>query len=107
MKALKAVDFAAAKAKTKKVEIPELGGFLYFKQLSVAEHQEFANRDGKFDLGALLRLALKDEAGNDIFDDKSVNILLEANLTLALRIFNEWQKFNGLDAASIEAVEKN
>lgn len=107
MKALKAADFAVAKVKTKKVEIPELGGYVYFKQLSVAEHGGLVSKDGKTELGSLLKLALRDEAGNPIFDDKSINFLFDTNLTLATHIFNEWQEFNGLDYKAVETAEKN
>jgi hypothetical protein len=102
LRALKAADFAAAKVKTKK-----LGGYVYFKQLSVAEHSALVTKDGKTELGSLLRLGLCDEAGQPIFNDENIKTLLEVNLTLATRIFSEWQEFNGFDYKAVENAEKN
>lgn len=101
------------------IHVPEWGGELRVRALSVAERQRFENHtirasaanNGKPNMielrERLLAMSIVDDAGNRMFTDKEVAKLSDLDGAVADRVFDEIRDFNGMADGSIEAEVGN
>jgi len=105
MRQLTAADFK--QAETKKVEIPELDGFVHIKKLSVKDAKQFQKDDlSSIDRGEeMIVMAVVDESGNRIFS--SVEQLEESGIEHFQKLTESILEFNGLSNKELKEIEKN
>jgi hypothetical protein len=106
---------AAQDFKTVDVEVPEWGGSLRLRTLSVAGRDAVqaaaTDLSGKVNptrFAALLivRTAI-DESGQRLFSDEEANVIAEKGPEAFQRVFDAASKLNGFGAESVDAAEKN
>ena len=119
-KVLSKQDILQAKdVKIEQVEVPEWGGHVYVRSISALERglieedaAKFKESKGK---GSFARtftvkfasLALCDEKGKRLFDDKDIALLQEKNAAAISRIAEAAQRLSGFSQEDMEELEKN
>lgn len=94
-----------------RLELPELGGFVYVKGMSGGERDEFERscRDPKGRLrgNVRARLAVRtlvDEDNTRLFTDDDVQMVGRIRVDILQRIFNTAQKLSGISDADVEEL---
>jgi hypothetical protein len=87
-------------------EVPEWGGTVYIRKLSVHDLKKTGFFDGSGDPNDIpvkvVTACLADEAGAPLFSEEDVEELSESSFQVILRVFAECAKVNGLAAAELE-----
>ncbi len=102
----------------KEVEIPEWGGSVFIRPITLQEQATLADMGAKFERGSvvvrmkhvtlqLVRWAVVDVDGAAIFDEKDVEILMNKTASAFLRLQDAILKYSGLTEKSREELEKN
>ncbi len=119
VKILSRDDFLSIKKEI--VEVPELGGSIYIKELggkSLLQYrekiEEFQRQDtelnesNSLDLMALLvSLTACDKEGNLIFSEKDVRLLAESHIGVLIRLSTKALEMTGLEKDAIQEVSAN
>ena len=105
---------AANDANLLKVAVPEWGGDLYIRVMTVGERDAYENEwQRKKDTGVedfrtkFLVRCLVDEKGNRLFDNGDVQRLAEKSARVMNRVWLAAMEHNNLSDASIEELAKN
>lgn len=88
------------------VDIPELGGQVWIRPLTVAQVMELSRAGATTDAEALPRMIVMvvcDETGARLFTDQDLPVLGDLPVGLAGRIMQAIQKFGAMDAATGKA----
>ena len=101
MKQLTRSDILRASLRRKRVDVPEWGGYVYVRELTVAEvdslGRELQRGDLPPDLRArLIRMATVDEQGNPIFQRGDEERIAQGGAAPLLRLSNEILAVSGL-----------
>jgi hypothetical protein len=99
-----------APRKTTRVDLPELGGEVFVRQMSARERIEFLQRagDDRDTTGAWLVSRLTVDAdGNALFTEKDIEALQDRPFGVIDRIAEAVLKLNGLHRDSAEAAAGN
>ena len=104
---LKAQDVA-----TKDVAVPEWGGDIRVRSMTVAERAEFVRRSGSSEerdaIGAWLVATLSVDAGGaQLFKPEDVAALVQRNFRALDRVMATIFELNALDAKKVEEAAKN
>jgi hypothetical protein len=88
-----------------KVTVPEWGGDVYLRVLTVADQIDLAEgvKPAETPIQVLL-LCLVDENGTRIFTDEDADELAKEEFPVVLRLFGEAAKLNGLTSNELEAA---
>jgi len=102
------------------VEVPEWGGTVYVRSITAAERglieaaaASFKEKKGKDDSFArtftvkFASLAICDESGQRLFDDKDIALLNQKNSAAVSRIAEAAQRLSGFTKQDMEEMEKN
>jgi hypothetical protein len=97
---------------TKDVEVPEWGGSIRVRTMTVAERNEFARKaasgtDSVNVSAWLVSLVAVDEKGAALFKPEDVKALEERNFKAIDRIVDAILQVNGIGQKQVEAAEKN
>lgn len=105
---------------TEKLEVPEWGGAIYVRSISAAERglieegaARFKESKGKNDTFArtftvkMVSMAVCDEHGQRLFDDKDIVLLQQKNAAVISRIAEVAQRLSGFSKQDLEELEKN
>ncbi len=87
------------------VPVPEWGGTVHIRVLSVAEMELLQN--AKHGAADLVARTCCDAQGNRLFTDEDAKALREKSQVAITRIMTAFNKANGLGDDEIEAAEKN
>jgi len=99
--------------RTTKVEVPELGGTVHVRALSVAEGTALSKvMDGTEDNAEIcatqLAAYLADEGGNQLLTkDEALQLMDRSGAVEILRILKAGNEFNSLNGAAVEKAEGN
>jgi hypothetical protein len=101
---------AANDVEVRDVEVPEWGGAIRVRSMTVAERNEFAARAGKesnISVGTWLvsRLAI-DEEGNPVFKPEDVAALEAKNAKALDRLVSAVLQLNSVDEKKVDEAEK-
>lgn len=103
--------FAVPAPKVQRIEVPELGGFVWIKQMSAGERDRFEvdhEASKKRDLRARVTAAsVCDEQGNLLFGPADVPQLSALPAAALEPIVNATIKLNAISDADVEELEKN
>lgn len=93
----------ARKAEVTPIEVPEWGGTVYARRLSVGD----VEASGAYEAGSnstvlMIITCLADEDGNRLFTEKDIASLTAAELPVIMRVFAEVAKINGLETDDLE-----
>lgn len=110
-KQLTAVDFNAPSLK--RIDIPDLNGFVYIEKLSVQQSLLFTankNKEGSKSTDMektqiMVMQSVTDDKGVKVFTD--VDQVIKSNLCEFKLLTNEILDFNGLSDTSVEKITKN
>lgn len=104
----------ATDVQVKKVEVPEWGGDVYIRVMSVGERDEYENEWIKAkDKGManfrtkFLAKCLCDEKGVRIFSDSELHELSKKSAVVMNRLWNEAMEFNALQSDGVEQAAGN
>jgi hypothetical protein len=90
-------------------EVPEWGGTVYIRKLSVLDLKKTGFFDGSGDPNDIpvkvVASCLADEEGTPLFSEEDVAKLSESSFQIILRVFAECAKVNGLAAGELEGME--
>jgi len=102
------------------IEVPEWGGTVYVRSISAAERglveegaAKFKENKGKNDSFArtftvkMASMAMCDESGKRLFEEKDVIALQQKNAAVISRIAEVAQRLSGFSKQDIEELEKN
>lgn len=93
---------------TKDVEVPEWGGTVRVRSMTVAERNEFAKKDNDLGLSVwLVALLSIDEKGVRLFRDEDVEALQKKNPVPFDRVLHTALSLNGVTKEKIDEAEKN
>lgn len=96
---------------TQDVEVPEWGGAVRVRQMTVAERKEFATKSKDTDSTAMgvwmLCMLCVDEQGKPLFEQADVDELLKRSFQAVDRVIDAVLSVNGLGDKQIEAAAKN
>lgn len=100
----------------KAVEVPEWGGSVYIRSITVAEREAWEDRVIKLRKAGesiaglraeLVARTLSDSEGNRLLKDSDVAALSAKNSQVVDRLFEESLKFNGLTESDVEDLKGN
>lgn len=101
----------ATKIPRERLELPELGGFVYVKGMTGAERDEFEKscRDvkGRLRGNTRARLAVRtviNEDGSRVFSDDDIQTVGRIRVDVLQKIFNLAQKLSGISDADVEEL---
>lgn len=95
----------AAKAATVPVEVPELGGHVNVRPITVGEVMQISGTLGqKYGDVPLIMLAVVDEAGEQVFSAEDLDALMNLPLGAAARILAAIREASGLTETGIKAA---
>lgn len=105
----------AKKHETQTLELPQLGGKIYIKSMTIAERmnfeKRFADADGEIDaLDVTVQTVIAsacNEDGEPLFTDDDADALKQLPSGVMLTIVQAANKINGLIKTAVEAAEKN
>lgn len=105
----------AKKHETQTLELPQLGGKIYIKSMTIAERmnfeKRFADADGEIDaLDVTVQTVIVsacNEDGEPLFTDDDADALKQLPSGVMLTIVQAANKINGLIKTAVEAAEKN
>jgi hypothetical protein len=104
----------AVDTQTLKVEVPEWGGDVYLRVMTVGERDEYENEWLRSkDRGManfrtkFLGKCLCDEKGVRLFTDAELGELAKKSATVMNRLWNEAMKFNALREEDVEQIAGN
>jgi hypothetical protein len=100
---------AADDLATELVDVPEWGGQVAIRAMSVAERIRFESafdRDRTKAIPALLTFALADADGNPMFTEADIEALSGKSMPVLLRLFQIAQKKNALTPEDVRELEK-
>ncbi len=108
----KAQIFACEDIRSKIVSVPEWGGDMKIRTLSIADQIEFekSNKNKKHDSDAIftmLTLCCVNEEGNRMFDKQDLEALQSKSSAAILRVFKECLDLNSLNDGDLEKQAKN
>lgn len=102
------------------LEVPEWGGAIYVRSISAAERglieegaAKFKESKGKNDTFArtftvkMVSMAVCDENGQRLFEDKDIALLQQKNAAVISRIAEVAQRLSGFSKQDLEELEKN
>lgn len=105
---------------TEALEVPEWGGAIYVRSISAAERglieegaARFKESKGKNDTFArtftvkMVSMAVCDENGQRLFEDKDIALLQQKNAAVISRIAEVAQRLSGFSKQDLEELEKN
>jgi len=104
---------------TEMLEVPEWGGTIYVRSISAAERglieegaAKFKESKGKDSFARtfttkMASMALCDEQGARLFDDKDIAQLQQKNAAVISRIAEVAQRLSGFSKQDLEELEKN
>lgn len=92
----------------KPFNVPEWGGSVYLREMSVKDRESFFDtvKDGKIKAVKALILAACDEDGQPIFTDEDTADLEEKSGSVVDKIVMEWVRMNGLHSGAVKDAEK-
>lgn len=97
---------AARKAAVEELEVPDWGGTVYLRRLSVEALRATGFLDGTGDPSEVplrvLAASVTDEHGSPLFSMDDVKALAEAEFQTVIRVFTEAARINGLSSAELE-----
>jgi hypothetical protein len=106
---LKAMDL-----KVEKVDVPEWGGAIYLKVMSVGERDSYENEWVKSKLTGMenfrtrfLVRTICDGQGNRLFENKDIPNLMEKSAAVMGRLWDESMSLNKLKNEDVEELAKN
>ena len=96
---------------TKEVDVPEWGGMIRVRSMTVSERNEFARRaassEEKTSVGAwLVTLLAIDESGNRLFKAEDIEELEKRNFKAVDTVVNAILEVNQIGDKEVEAAEK-
>ena len=98
----------------KKIEVPEWGGEVCLRVMSVGERDEYENewlrskeRGMPNFRTKFLGKTLCDESGNRLFTDSEINELSKKSAVVMNRLWQEAMEFNALQEKDVEAIAGN
>jgi hypothetical protein len=102
----------------KEIEVPEWGGSVFIRPITLQEQATLADMGAKFERGSvvvrmkhvtlqLVRWAVVDGENEPIFDEKDVETLMGKTASAFLRLQDAILKYSGLTEKSREELEKN
>ncbi len=107
----KAEILAADDIKTEVVDVPEWGGSVRVRLLSVGEFSRFEaltkGKDSAAILATLVGLSVIDDEGKPLFDDADIDKLATKSAAALLRIADAAKRLNNLTDDDVEMLEKN
>lgn len=119
-KVLNKQDILQAKdVKIEQVDVPEWGGVVYVRSISALERglieeaaAKFKESKGKDAFARTFTvkfasLAICDEDGNRLFDDKDMTLLQAKNAAAVARVAEAAQRLSGFTKQDMEELEKN
>ena len=102
---------AARAADTKEVEVPEWGGSIRLRRLTVGDMEQAGFMSGaaagEQTYLAILARAVVDDDGEPVFTEDALESLAAADATITLRLFFEVSKMNGLLAGDVEEMTES
>ncbi len=107
-----------SKPQLKEIEVPEWGGSVFVRPITLQEQATLADMGAKFDRGSvvvrmkhvtlqLIRWAVCDADGLPMFDEKDAETLMGKTASAFLRLQDAILKYSGLTEKSREELEKN
>lgn len=97
-----------AKPKTKPIEVPEWGGTVYIRKLSIAAIQSLKEVGERVGGVQWLIVCLCDEHGNNLFTEADAEQLeSDTSYETCLAIIHEAMAYNGLSKSAIEEQSGN
>ena len=88
-----------------KVSVPEWGGDVYLRVMTVADQAALSEDVKPLDMPVQVLLhCLVDETGNRLFGEDDADALAQEDFPLVLRLFSEAAKLNGLTSKELEAA---
>lgn len=109
----------ARDVKIEQVDVPEWGGSVYVRSITAAERGQIEEAAAKFKESKgkdsfartftvrFASMAICDENGNRLFDDKDIALLQQKNAAAIARIAEVAQRLSGFSAQDMEELEKN
>lgn len=101
----------ATRIPRERLDLPELGGFVYVKGMTGAERDEFERscRDAKGRLRGNTRARLAvhtviNEDGTRVFTDNDIAVVGRIRVDVLQKIFNLAQKLSGISDADVEEL---
>lgn len=91
------------------IHVPEWGGDVYLRVMSVGERLAFEKifeRDKQRAVPALLAYTLADEHGEPLFTTADLELLERKNSAVMIRLFQIATRKNALTGEDVEALEK-
>jgi len=118
MSDLRKEQFLAIASKLREVNIPELGGSVHIRPITLAEQARLADLGSKYEkAGAVERMknitlrlvqwAVTDEEGRPMFEPKDIEELQNKPASIFLRLQEAILSFSGLTEESRKELEKN
>ena len=108
---------AALRRQVIAVDVPEIGGTVHVKEMSVRERTEFNKKcfgtDGKATISpqawalALVATCLCDEAGDPLLSDEDAEVLWDQSELKLAAIARHAERLNGLGPSAVTDAEKN
>jgi hypothetical protein len=107
-----------ARPKLKEVDVPEWGGTVFIRPITLQEQAKLADLGTKYDKALvvermkhctlrLLQWAVCDDAGNSLFEETDLQALMGKSASAFLRLQDEILAFSGLTEESRKELQKN
>ena len=108
----------AVTPKLQEVEVPEWGGSVFIRPVTLAEQAKLADLGAKYEKGLvtarmkgimlpLIQWAVTDSEGKALFEAKDLDALMNTPASALLRLQDAILKFSGLTEESRRELEKN
>ncbi len=108
----------AVRPKLEEVEVPEWGGSVFIRPITLAEQAKLADLGTKFEKAPvidrmknitlrLIQWAVSDSEGQPLFEAKDLELLLNKSASAALRLQSAILNLSGLTEESRRDLEKN
>lgn len=115
---LKKEEIFSIALKLKEVEVPEWGGSVQIRPLTLAEQAKLADLGTKYEKALvaakakgimlpLIQWAVVDDQGKPLFDSQDLDALMNAPASALLRLQDAILEYSGLTRESREQLEKN
>ena len=108
----------AVTPKLQEIDVPEWGGSVFIRPVTLAEQAKLADLGVKYEKGSvsvrmksitlqLVQWAVTDSEGQPLFEAKDVDALMNKSASALLRLQDAILKFSGLTEESRRELEKN